>query len=143
MPRKSAAELAFTKPQPRSSPMRPPPTLSQPEAALFKQLVADCLPGFFKDSDAPLLARYCEAAILAERSTAELRRAPVTDDGRPSPWLYVREKAVREMVALSLRLKLSPQSRKSPRHPSETTGGHGVGFWQTREWDNDTDNLDK
>ena len=32
-------------------------------------------------------------------------------NGKPSPWITVQEKAVRAMVALSMRLRLSPQSR--------------------------------
>ena len=37
-------------------------------------------------------------------------------DGKPSPWLTVQEKAVRALVALSLRLRLSPQARQ-PNNP--------------------------
>jgi hypothetical protein len=36
-------------------------------------------------------------------------------DGKASPWLVVQEKAVRAMTALSMRLRLSPQSRLDPK----------------------------
>jgi hypothetical protein len=41
----------------------------------------------------------------------------VPPDGRPSPWVLIHERAVKGLVALSLRLRLSPQSRmdKSPK----------------------------
>ena len=55
---------------------------------------------------------------MAERSAQQLREAPVVD-GKPSPWLPVREKSVREMTALSMRLRLSPQARKEGRRLTE------------------------
>ena len=55
---------------------------------------------------------------MAERSAQQLREAPVVDR-KPSPWLPVREKAVREMTALSMRLRLSPQARKEGRRLTE------------------------
>ena len=55
---------------------------------------------------------------MAERSAQQLREAPVVDR-KPSPWLPVREKAAREMTALSMRLRLSPQARKEGRWLTE------------------------
>jgi phage terminase small subunit len=92
--------------------------LAEPEAKLFKQIISNCGHDHFRQSDLPLLCRYCEAAVLAERAAQELREAPVVNR-KPSPWLYVREKATREMVALSMRLKLSPQARKQGRSLTE------------------------
>jgi hypothetical protein len=60
------------------------------------------------------LARYCEIAILAEQAALELRNGAVVD-GKPSPWIVVQEKCVRAMVSLSMRLRLSPQSRIDPK----------------------------
>ena len=112
--RKSAAALAITSPAPRLTRLRPPPSLAEPEAKLFKQIISNCAHDHFRQSDLPLLCRYCEASVLAERAAQQLREAPVVD-GKPSPWLPVREKAVREMTALSMRLRLSPQARKEGR----------------------------
>ena len=68
----------------------------------------------------PLLARYIESDVLAELAAAELRENGAVIDGRPSPWLTVQEKAVRAMVALSLRLRLAPSARLDPK----TVGRH-------------------
>jgi hypothetical protein len=57
--------------------------------------------------------RYVEASCLADHAGQELRCGAVVD-GKPSPWLVVLEKCQRAMVALSMRLRLSPQAR-SPR----------------------------
>jgi hypothetical protein len=61
-----------------------------------------------------LLSRFVEADLLAEKAAKELRKNPVID-GKPSPWLAVQEKNVRALVSLSMRLRLSPQSRIDPQ----------------------------
>jgi hypothetical protein len=60
-----------------------------------------------------LLVSYVQAIDLAERAARELRRTPVLD-GKVNPWIIVQEKAVRTIVALSMRRRLSPQAR----HPN-------------------------
>ncbi len=92
----------------------PPACLSGPERELFAALVTGCDADHFRQTDLPLLSRYCEAAILAERAALELRNGAVVD-GKPSPWIVVQEKCVRAMVSLSMRLRLSPQSRLDPK----------------------------
>jgi phage terminase small subunit len=143
--RKSAAELAVNPPPPRASRLRPPPSLAEPEAKLFKQIVSNSAYDHFRPSDLPLLTRYCESSILAERAAAELRKSPVLD-GKPSPWLYVREKSVRDLVALSMRLRLSPQARAKghtlPAKSRTDPGGLGVGWWQLGHDDGDEDDDD-
>lgn len=110
MPRRSAADLAIPIPgSPEQSRLQPPPSLSEPERALFRAIVTACDAKHFRASDLPLLCCYVEAAVLAERAAQELRNGPVID-GKASPWLIVQERAVRAMTALSLRLRLSPQS---------------------------------
>ena len=56
---------------------------------------------------------FCvEADALAEKAAAELRKhGAVSKDGKPNGWLVVQEKSVRALVSLSMRLRLSPQSR--------------------------------
>jgi len=78
---------------------------------VFGDIVSACNPGHFHACDLPLLARYCEAAALGDLAAVELRKGAVID-GKPSPWIVVQEKAVRAMVALSMRLRLSPQARQ-------------------------------
>ena len=84
MPRKSAASLEITPASPRSNRLRPPATLSEPERDLFLAIVGNCSHDHFRASDLPLLSRYCEASVLAERAAEQLREAPVVD-GKPQP----------------------------------------------------------
>jgi hypothetical protein len=105
MPRKSAAALSM-KPL-RSGPtrLRPPASLSPPARRVFLSIVTNEDAAHFRPSHLPLLVQYCEAVCFADRSAAALRR----DDAK-AIWLVRWEKATRVMVALSMRLRLSPQS---------------------------------
>ena len=114
MPRKSLAARAITTPSSLLTRLRPPPTLSESERKIFIDLVAACAVDHFRQSDLPLLNGYCEAVDLAERAARELRKNPVLN-GKINPWIVVQEKSVRTIVALSLRLRLSPQSRIDPK----------------------------
>src|SRR5262245_39637638 len=110
MPRRAAAALKVP-PDTRLSRVRPPATLSPPEQKLWASLVAACTPNPFAESDVPLLCRYVEACALADEAACHLRSEGAVVDGKPSAWIIVQEKSVRAMVALALRLRLSPQAR--------------------------------
>ena len=110
----SAAELSVIGVDVQPVRPSPPAYLSEPERELFFSIVCGCDAEHFRQTDLPLLSRYCEAAILAERAALELRNGAVVD-GKPSPWIVVQEKCVRAMVSLSMRLRLSPQSRIDPK----------------------------
>ena len=90
--------------------LRPPDHLSADERRRFAEIVSTCDTRHFRPSDVTLLCRFVEADALAEKAAKELRKHPVTD-GKPSAWLAVQEKSVRALTALSMRLRLSPQSR--------------------------------
>jgi phage terminase small subunit len=127
--RKSTADLVSFHVDGSPSRLNPPASLSEAERSLFTELVAANTPEHFRPSDLPLLARYCEATVLAEQAAQELRRGAVVD-GKVNPWLTVQEKAVRAMVALSMRLRLSPQSRIDPK-----TLGRQQAYMGPRPWE--------
>jgi hypothetical protein len=116
MPRKSSEALRVVSVDARDVRLSPPTSLSTPERDLFADLVATNKPEHFRSSDLPLMCRYVEACIMAERAAEELRQKPVVN-GKPSPWLVIQEKNVRAMIALSMRLRLSPQAR-APNNPT-------------------------
>jgi hypothetical protein len=137
MPRKSAAELSVvTGIGSRASRLRPPATLSEPERTAFIEIVDSCAAGHFVHSDMPLLCRYAEASVLAEQAARELRQGGAVINGRPSPWLTVQERCVRAMVALTMRLRLSPQARQ-PNNPSRKPAG-AVSAYDLMESDDDS-----
>ena len=92
--------------------------MTAPERELFLRIVGTNKPAHFQPSDTPLMCRYVEAVIMAERAAEELRQNPVVN-GKASPWLVIQEKNVRTMIALSMRLRLSPQARaaNNPTRP--------------------------
>jgi len=91
--------------------LKPPPELGPCEAAHFVDLVTALPATHFQPCDLPLLCRYCEAIVLAERAAVELRDGPAVIDGKPSPWISIHATATKTMLGLSLRLRLSPQAR--------------------------------
>jgi len=108
--RKSGAGLGILQVDGKPNRLNPPISLSAAERAIFFDVVTACDRDHFRPSDLPLLVRYVEAAALGDQAAEQLRLGAVVN-GKPSPWITVQEKAVRAMVALSMRLRLSPQSR--------------------------------
>jgi hypothetical protein len=98
---------------------------------LFVDLVSTNTPEHFRPSDLPLLCRYVEASCLAEQAAQELRNGAVVD-GKPSPWLAVQEKSVRAMTALSMRLRLSPQSRLDSKTVARAQVNTGSKLWERK-----------
>jgi hypothetical protein len=58
--------------------------------------------------------QYAQAIALADEASSHMRAEGAVVGGKVSPWLTVQEKAQRAIVALSMRLRLSPQAR-TPR----------------------------
>ena len=101
--------------------LKPPVGLSEPVAAIFRELASSVQPEHFAPGDLPLLVQYCEAIRLCDEACEHLRGAGAVSEGKVSPWLIVHEKASRMLVALSARLRLSPQHRYS-KNKADTTG---------------------
>jgi phage terminase small subunit len=134
MPRKSAAELSVIPTEGRSNIFHPPASLSQIERAVFVDLISSVDGKHFRQSDVPLICRYVEAVVLAEEAAAHLRKGAVVN-GKASPWITVQEKAVRAMVALSMRLRLSPQARltrQTASRPEPTSYYDKMGLMEDR-----------
>jgi phage terminase small subunit len=113
MPRISAAARSAVIAEPPR--LRAPKSLSETERAIFAAVVKACDATHFRQSDLPLLCRFCELTALAEQAASELRQHGAVISGRASPWIVVQEKCVRGLVALSMRLRLSPQARIDPK----------------------------
>ena len=110
--RKSAASLEVINVDGSPDRLQPPDHLSADERQRFTEIVFNCDARHFRPSDTTLLCRFVEADALAEKAAAELRKhGAVSKDGKPNGWLVVQEKRVRALVSLSMRLRLSPQSR--------------------------------
>ena len=103
--------------------LQPPPHLGPAATRIFRDLVARVPAGQFKPSDLSLVCRWCEWTAVADRAAAEMATSDlVTPDGQPSPWIAIAERASKQLVALSLRLRLGPQSRASKAPKTEAPG---------------------
>jgi phage terminase small subunit len=80
-------------------------------------IVAACADKHFERSDSPLLVRYCQNVVLGRLAAAALASEGAVIGGRASPWLVVAEKCDRALVALSMRLRISPQARRETLKP--------------------------
>jgi hypothetical protein len=88
---------------------------------LFLDVVLANDPRYFQPSDLALLCRYAEANALAARAAAALLKVGpiVNSDNKASGWLAVHAAATKEVSALAIRLRLSPQARQ-PNTPKRT-----------------------
>jgi phage terminase small subunit len=109
--RRSQADLNILPNSGNPQRLRPPDHLTKPEREAFAAIAASVDPKHFNQSDAPLLASYAIAICQEKQAVAHLRKEGCVVKGKPSPWIVVQEKSHRMMVALSLRLRLSPQGR--------------------------------
>jgi P27 family predicted phage terminase small subunit len=109
--RRSAADRAVIRPASGFGRLRPPPDLGKDEQEVWRKIVLTCDAEHFQQSDAPLLVRYCANVVLARRAAEALTTEGAVIGGRPNPWLVVAEKCDRALVALSMRLRISPQAR--------------------------------
>jgi hypothetical protein len=105
MPRRSSTARHF--PVHSSERLRPPAELTTAEKKIFVDIVSNSKPTHFIATDLPLLVCYCHAVVMENQLARQ-----VAKDGELLPkW----ERAAKSLVALSMRLRLSPQSR-TPTH---------------------------
>ena len=108
--RKSLADLAVlaaAKPRPAFIRSGLTPEVKQILHELLSQVPAE----HFRPSDGALVEQYAQSIALARQAYSFIAAEGPVVGGRPSPWLVVLEKAHRSSVALSMRLRLAPQSR--------------------------------
>ena len=80
-------------------------------ALIFTEIVGSVSASHFRPTDGPLVEQYAQSIALARQAYSYLDSEGPILGGRANPWLVVLEKAHRSSVALSMRLRLSPQSR--------------------------------
>jgi hypothetical protein len=116
--RKSGDELVAINVNGDPPRLDPPSTLTDPERALFAEIVEACSPKHFVPSDLPLLVSYVQATLLS--------RQAATNAATGAAMLALWEKATRMQATLATRLRLSPQARTDPktisRHMPQRTG---------------------
>jgi Phage terminase, small subunit len=119
MPRKSAAALSVVPPvSGLPSRLSPPADLGERERAIWLDIIGSLPPHHFIAADGHLLARYVEAAALAETAAAKMRKGAVVK-GELSAWVKVHAAATKTMAMMTVKLRLSPASRM-PNRPTRS-----------------------
>lgn len=90
-------------------PIEPPDHLSEDEAAMFREIVAECKPGHFVPTDRLLLAALVHANVLMKSA---FERANRTGDIKD---VSAFERSARTVALLATKLRLAPQSRMDGR----------------------------
>ena len=78
---------------------------------IIRDLVGSLDARHFHKSDWPLLESYGRAILLERKAYRMLETEGEVLNARANAWLVVAEKSGRQIVALSARLRLCPQSR--------------------------------
>ena len=105
--------------------LRPPGHLGEQQQRAFLDLVTTCPRSQFVAADIPLLCRWAELIVMAEKAVLEMQREGMVVDGqhgpKVSPWFAIHRDATRELRALSQRLQLGPRGR-TPKAPKTKAG---------------------
>lgn len=106
--------------------LAPPESLGPLERKAFVHLVSACPLAQFTAADLPLLCRWAELEVMAQRAAVELQQAMIMTDGKVSPWFSIHATATKAQTALALRLRLGPQSRlqKAPKTQAAPLSGY-------------------
>lgn len=137
MPRESASSVATTalrldvgRPQRIATPRGLPDDVRR----IFEHIIDSVKPEHFKPVDTDLLVEFATAVALARRAAAAIEAEGAVIGGKTSPWVVVQEKSVRSIVALSMRLRIAPQSRYDVRQASRNANDRSVvaGYSMTR-----------
>ena len=59
----------------------------------------------------PLLCRWSELCVMAEKAVEAMRTEGMIVEGKASPWVGIHQSATKGLNVLALRLRLGPQSR--------------------------------
>jgi phage terminase small subunit len=122
--------------------LRPPGHLGEQQKRAFIDLVTTCPRSQFVAADIPLLCRWAELIVMAEKAVLEMQREGMVVDGqhgpKVSPWFAIHRDATRELRALSQRLQLGPRGR-APKAPKTTAAR--VSYYERMDLEGDSDDA--
>jgi phage terminase small subunit len=118
--------------------LRPPDALPDAAKRHFTQLVVAMPVGHFRPGDLSYLCRWAALSALAEQAEFEMSQPNgiVAPDGKLSAWVTAHATAVKNLNALALRLRLTPQSRQAKVSKKGTTAASFYDEMRLKpEWD--------
>lgn len=134
MPRKSVASLSVARPE-FGGKAPPPHTLSDRQRALWLQIVNSKPAGWFTDDTQPMLAALVAHIETFELLEREFRGVNSLDTADKLGWLEklarMRERESRAIASLSTKLRITQQSRYTPKAASTATKRTTPAPWET------------
>ena len=131
--RKSVAAQSMTPLIGASQRMRPRAEDPAAVQAIVAELIAAADPDHFAEVDWPILTSYGQAILLERTAYQHLAMEGVVLGLKANPWLTVAEKAGRQIIACSMRLRLAPQSRLDAKHAARKPGTGAKKPWDGAE----------
>ena len=128
MPRSSREKLEVAAVTSLPSRLNPPEDFPLAETEVWKAVVATKPVDWFEGDSAPLLAEYCRAKVMCDRLAAQIDMADV--DGLKD-LLKMRDTEARRLATLGCKLRLTQQSRYTPKAASTANKAPNAGnVWQ-------------
>lgn len=125
--KKSSASLEVVPPPAALSRPEPPAGLSTREIELWQEIVQSLPADWFRASDMPLLAAYCQAAAQNEQATKELAESKlVLKKGSilyRNPLIAIQHAAALRMGALASKMRLCQSARYDKNKAASATAG--------------------
>jgi hypothetical protein len=135
MPRKSAASLAVARPE-LGNKASPPHALSERQRALWLQIVSAKPADWFSPETHPMLAALVAHIETFELLEREFRGLDKVDTAERLVWLdrlsKLRERESRAIATLSTKLRLTNQSRYTPKAAGTASRRTGPAPWETK-----------
>lgn len=131
--KKSAASLSVASVSALPSRIEPPSDLTDAQAEVWRSVVATKPVEWFDADTAPLLCEYCRAAVMCNTLALQVEAAIAEGDaGSLKGILDMRDKESKRLVSIGTKLRLTQQSRYTPKaaDTANRRSGGGGKVWQ-------------
>jgi phage terminase small subunit len=118
--------------------LKPPPSLTPSQRALWRKIVASKPADWFNEDSGPLLEAYCKVVMHYRHWVRLLDAAPPAVDMKAMKELHdMEKKQVSLMHRLASALRLTPQSRYTPQTAAAIAKRSGGVTAIDKPWDDD------
>lgn len=109
-----------------------PSELNARESAVWRDTVESMPSDWFGGDNVPMLVEYCRAVVMSDLLTGRVQAAfDSHDDKVMADMLRLRDMESKRVASLATKLRLTNQSRYTPKAAATATKGAGKGnVWQ-------------
>jgi hypothetical protein len=111
--------------------LKAPEGISPEQAAVWEQTVQARPADYFGEDSIPLLVEYCRAAAMCDRLALEIEGAMAGGEDKDlKTMLQLRDMESRRLTSIGTKLRITNQSRYTPKAAATASKGGGGGVWQ-------------